>query len=546
MTICGTKSFKKILKKLIDCDFSEKHIKLIISFDEIVLENICDEKKPMVLLWSQLINMGKAMPFSFTEPSPSDIATLCYTSGSSAVPKACILTHSNLVASASGSLNSGIELFSSDVYFSYLPLSHVYERLMVEVVFTSGASIGFYSGDISNLLDDMIHLKPTIFASVPRIFNKLCETILQSVQASGSFYQNLFDTALLSKQKNLNDYATTKSFFWDKLVFSKVKARFGGRIRLVLSGSAPIENEIYDFLKVTLSCPVIQGYGLTETSAASNIQRFGDQISGTVGATTSCCEMKLVSCPEMNYLVSSDPPCGEICIRGFNVFLGYFKQDSATQQVLDSQKWFHTGDIGCIDEHGNLKIIDRINNIFKLPDGHHVSIEKIEKILLNNTFTSQIFVYGDSLHSHLVAIVVPNFDAIKTWNQKHQIFQNLTDNFESDQIKSFIFTHLFHTGLAKGLQQFELVNNIHIEISNFSTQNELLSSTLKLNRPKLMQKYSETILKLFESKNLIPDSNFVDLTNYQILSNQKQNIDLSQNNVKKSLNDENFFNKFHY
>lgn len=471
-----------------------------------------EQPKVTILTWEQVVKLGAAMPFSFTSPKPTDIATICYTSGSTSEPKGCVLSHFNLLASVSGSLNSGVDMLPTDVYISYLPLAHMYERLVIESALASGSAVGFYSGDIVSLLDDVSHLKPTLFASVPRVFNKLCERILQSVQASGGFYQSLFDTAFQSKRGNLKNNSVNRSYVWDTLVFSQVKARLGGRIRVILSGSAPLQPEIHDFLKVTMSCPVLQGYGLTETCAASNLQYVSDQRSGTVGPTTAACEMKLVSCPEMGYVVSSNPPRGEICLRGHNIFVGYHKHPEKTKEVFDEDGWFHTGDIGAIDEHGNLSIIDRKKNIFKLSHGEYVAVEKIENVLLSDAYVSQIFIYGDSNQSVLVAVVVPNIPAVRAWLARDG---NKADSLligpsgiasdsaicENLQIKAMILNHLSRTAQTKGLAGFELVKNIFLEYRPFTIENELLSSTLKLKRPKLKDRYQQVIADLYAEYN---------------------------------------------
>lgn len=453
------------------------------------------------------------MPFAFTTPKADDVATICYTSGSTSEPKGCVLSHRNLLASVAGSMNAAVNLLSTDVYMSYLPLAHMYERLVIETSLASGAAVGFYSGELVTLLDDVGKLRPTLFASVPRIFNKLCERILQSVQASGGFYQSLFDTAFSAKRGALKKNSENKSYVWDALVFSQVRARLGGRVRVILSGSAPLQPEIHDFMKVTMSCPVIQGYGLTETCAASNVQHINDQRPGNVGPTTACCEMKLISCPEMGYVVTSHPPRGEVCLRGHNIFVGYHKLPDKTAEVLDKDGWLHTGDIGAIDETGNLSIIDRKKNIFKLSAGEYVAVEKIENALLSDAYVSQIFVYGDSNQSVVVAIVVPNLLAVRAWisRQPPEKLDTLLigpSGQASDQaicqnmqIKAMILNHLSHTGQSKGLAGYELVRNIFLESMPFTIEADLLSSTLKLKRPKLKERYQDTIVDLYAEYN---------------------------------------------
>lgn len=330
-------------------------------------------QKVKVTSMKQLMSQGLQNPCDFTPPSPSTPASICYTSGVTGDPKGVMLSHSNLVAMVAGALSSGVSVLPTDVYISYLPLAHMYERFVVETLLASGAAIGFYGGEILNLLDDISTLQPTIFASVPRVLNKLQDRLMASIQVSGGFYQNMFDAAYSSKQTNLKTRSTTQSFFWDKVVFSKLKAKLGSKIRFILTGSAPLSPEVHEFFKLTMSVPVLQGYGLTETSAATTCQNANDNESGHVGPPLACCEVKLVSVPEMEYLVSNNPPQGEVCVRGYNVFTGYYKQLDKTKEVIDEDGWFHTGDIGEIRSNGTMVIIDRMKNIFKLSQGIYVA-----------------------------------------------------------------------------------------------------------------------------------------------------------------------------
>lgn len=219
--------------------------------------------------------------------------------------------------------------------------------------------------------------------------------------------------------------------------------------------------------------------------------------------------MKLVSCPEMGYMVSTHPPRGEVCLRGPSIFVGYHKLPEKTSEVLDKDGWFHTGDIGAVDEHGTLSIIDRKKNIFKLSAGEYVAVEKIENVLLSDPYVSQIFVYGDSNQSVVVAIVVPNIQAVRSWiaRQPPEKIDTLligpsgqaSDSAicENKQIKAMVLNHLTHTGQSKGLAGFELVRNIFLEFTPFTIDSDLLSSTLKLKRPRLKERYQAVIADLY-------------------------------------------------
>lgn len=251
---------------------------------------------------------------------------------------------------------------------------------------------------MAKLNDDIATLKPTVFPSVPRLFNRLYDRIIATVEKTGGVKKTLFETAFSSKKKALEE-GDLKHIVWDKLVFGNISVKMGGRtrfvlqmifltsfyFRLMLSGSAPISPDVLAFLRVCFSCPVVEGYGQTECGAACCIQHPSDTSVGNVGTPLPCNEIKLVDIPEMNYLSSSKPYpqvffkevslpnrlnmfCvkGEVCVRGANVFVGYFKNKEKTDEVLDSDGWLHTGDVGQIDEEGRIKIIDRKKNIFKL------------------------------------------------------------------------------------------------------------------------------------------------------------------------------------
>ncbi|MBA0641096.1 hypothetical protein Goklo_025685, partial [Gossypium klotzschianum] len=203
---------------------------------------------------------------------------------------------------------------------------------------------------------------------------------------------------------------------WDKLVFNKIKAKLGGRIRFLSSGASPLSPDVLDFLKICFGCRVVEGYGMTETSCVISSMEEGDNLSGHVGSPNPACEIKLVDVPEMNYTSDDQPyPRGEICVRGPIVFQGYYKDEVQTREVLDEDGWLHTGDIGLWLSGGRLKIIDRKKNIFKLAQGEYIAPEKIENVYAKCKFIAQCFIYGDSLNSSLVAIVSVDHDVLKAW-----------------------------------------------------------------------------------------------------------------------------------
>lgn len=219
--------------------------------------------------------------------------------------------------------------------------------------------------------------------------------------------------AIKSKLEKLEKTGDPTSTFYDKIVFKKFRAAMGGRVRFMLTGSAPISKEVLNFLKIAIGVPIFEGYGQTETTACSCLTDSEDGTAGHVGGVMPYCELKLVDVPEMDCYSTDTPyPRGEICFRGNSTFVGYFREPEKTAETLDKDGWVHTGDVGCLLSNGALKIIDRKKNIFKLSQGEYIAPEKLENAYTEIDFVKQIFVYGDSLQSVLVGIIIPDEEVV--------------------------------------------------------------------------------------------------------------------------------------
>ncbi|GLJ14196.1 hypothetical protein SUGI_0227800 [Cryptomeria japonica] len=450
-----------------------------------------------VISYSNLQDQGHSNPQPFRPPLPADVATICYTSGTTGTPKGAILTHGNLIASLAASLLS-IKLSSVDVYISYLPLAHIYERLNTLGMTFSGAAIGFYQGDHQLLMDDLAVLRPTVFASVPRLYNKIYSGILNSVRMSGSIKERLFNVAFNAKKQAIMK-GKAPSGIWDKLVFNKIKAKLGGRIRMMVSGASPISPEVIDFLRVCFGGRVSEGYGMTETTCLISLSEEGDNLSGHVGPPNPSCEVKLEDVPEMNYTSDDKPyPRGEICVRGPSVFKGYYKDDIQTQEILDRNGWLHTGDIGLWLPGGRLKIIDRKKNIFKLAQGEYIAPEKIENVYAKSKFIAQCFVYGDSLNSSLVAIASVEPDILNEWATSEGIkFENLSQLCSDPRAKAAVLADMDALGRDAQLRGFEFVKAVTLVAEPFSLENGLVTPTLKIKRPQAKAKYAKAISDMY-------------------------------------------------
>ena len=246
-----------------------------------------------------------------------------------------------------------------------------------------GFKIGFYQGDPLKLVDDCAVLKPTCFPSVPRLYNRIYGKIQDKFKEATGCKAWLVNKALNSKTAALEANATYTSGCWDKLVFSKVAALLGGRVKIMVTGSAPIDGAVLKFLKVCFCCPVLEGYGLTETAGASSATHPNDPVVGHVGGPVACVKFRLKDVPEMNYLHTDKPyPRGELCMMGGNVFSGYYLRPDKTEEAFDEDGWFKSGDVAIGYPNGSFRIIDRSKNIFKLSQGEYIAPEKIENLLV--------------------------------------------------------------------------------------------------------------------------------------------------------------------
>ncbi|KAI3805231.1 hypothetical protein L1987_27417 [Smallanthus sonchifolius] len=447
--------------------------------------------------YSKLISQGHGNLKPVCPPKANDIATICYTSGTTGTPKGVVLTHENLISSVAASTLQ-IKFHSSDIYISYLPLAHIYERANQIMAVYCGLAVGFYQGDNLKLMDDLAVLRPTIFCSVPRLYNRIYAGIVNAVNTSGVLKQRLFNAAYNSKKQALFSGRKPPPI-WDRLVFNKIKAKMGGRVRFLGSGASPLSPDIMDFLEVCFGCPVIEGYGMTETACVITIMDDSDNLSGHVGSPNPSCEVKLADVPEMNYTSDDQPnPRGEICVRGPSVFQGYYKDEVQTREVIDDEGWLHTGDIGMWLPGGRLKIIDRKKNIFKLAQGEYIAPDKIENVYAKCKFVAQSFVYGDSLNSSLVAIVSVDPDVMKDWAASEGIkYDNLGQLCNDPRAKAAVLAEMDAVAREAQLRGFEFAKAVTLVPEPFTVENGLLTPTFKVKRPQAKAYFAKEISNMY-------------------------------------------------
>ncbi|XP_003742810.1 long-chain-fatty-acid--CoA ligase 5 [Galendromus occidentalis] len=449
--------------------------------------------------FSQVESIGEKNLKHPVPPNKEQLATICYTSGTTGNPKGVMLTHKNIIANLSAVMFQMGEWApnGNDVMLSFLPLAHMFERCCEMAVYMVGGAVGFYSGDIRGLMEDMQALKPTIAPMVPRLLNRIHDSIITAAQGSkiASFILN---QALRSKQSEVENFLIRNNHpIWDRFVFNKVQQKFGGRIRLFVVGSAPLASNVLNVVRCALGCIIVEGYGQTECTAPCTLTFPGDILASHVGPPLACCEIKVVDVPEMNYYACNGE--GEVCVKGSSVFAGYFKDPQRTHEALDAQGWLHTGDIGKWLENGTLKITDRLKHIFKLAQGEYIAPEKIENILIRSPFVMQIFIHGDSLKSCLVAVVVPDPDYLLKWASQNRIGGTYEELCANKVVKKSILDDLLVTGKKNDLKSFELMKDLYLESEPFSVENELLTPTLKTKRAYARARYAAQIEEMYHN-----------------------------------------------
>ncbi|KAK3195595.1 hypothetical protein Dsin_026905 [Dipteronia sinensis] len=481
------------------------YLKTIVSFSNIssTQKKEAEELGVSCFSWKEFLDLG-SLNCELPPKQKTDICTIMYTSGTTGEPKGVILTNEAMMAEVlciDRLLYIHDKVCSEeDTYFSFLPLAHIYDQVMETYFIYKGSSIGFWRGDVRYLMEDIQELKPTMFSGVPRVYDRIYTGISSKIQSGGALSKKLFDYAYNYKLRNMeNGLPQDKAApLLDSFVFCKIKQAFGGRIRGLLSGAAPLPRHVEEFLRVTSGAPITQGYGLTESCAGcfTSLANIFSMI-GTVGVPVPTIEARLESVPEMGYDALSSTPRGEICLRGITLFSGYYKRKDLTEEVV-VDGWFHTGDIGEWQQDGAMKIIDRKKNIFKLSQGEYVAVESIENKYLQCPLITSIWVYGNSFESFLVAIVVPDRKALEDWavNNLHEAvdFKSLCEN---PKARKYILDELNSTGQKNELKGFELLKAVYLEPTLFDVERDLITPTFKLKRPQLLKYYNVQVDQLY-------------------------------------------------
>jgi long-chain acyl-CoA synthetase len=435
--------------------------------------------------------LSEGVAREFGRPDPDSLGIIMYTSGSTGRPKGCMLTHRNLVAGATGLGCLGCSITTSDTYYSLLPLAHIYEMGVELIMIAQGAAIGFFSGNPRQLTDDLQALKPTIICGVPRLWNRIVDNMKTKIEGQSGAKKALVKWALALKRRQLYDRENV-SLLLDGVVFRPFREALGGRVRLIVSGGAPILPDVYDFLIAAVSPNIVQGYGLTEVAASvavSEVPQLGPCDNGAVSQTS---KVKLVKVDGLNYDPRGSPMRGEVLVQGPHIFKGYYKDEELTRQVLDAEGWYRTGDIGGFTENGYLQIVDRAKQLVKLSQGEYLSLTALSDTYGATPGLKNVYVYADSHHDAPLAVVVPGPELVKQWE-----LQGIGKFIGNAEAEAQVLALLNRTAQEQRLRGFERIARVLLDSEEFSVENGLLTPSMKPQWPSLKKKYEASLIELF-------------------------------------------------
>ncbi|ORX74594.1 acetyl-CoA synthetase-like protein [Linderina pennispora] len=445
---------------------------------------------------AQVEAMGAKEPVHPRIAKPDDIFCLCYTSGTTGTPKAAMIMHSNMDY-VQRAIPSGVPIVGDIVVLSYLPLAHIYQRFIEIYVMTQSGKLGYFSGNILNVVEDLQALKPTFFNSVPRLLNRIYDRLVAGTIHAPGFTGVLARRAVAVK--------LAKHMFWDRIIFNKVRAVLGGNVQFVLTGSAPIDKKVLEFLRICFCCIVSEGWGQTESCGLGILNHNDAFLGGRIGAPQHGVEIKLRDIPSMNYYATDKPcPRGEMMVRGGNVFGGYYKDEKKTSEAIVEGGWLATGDVAQFNTDGTISIIDRVKNIFKLSQGEYVAPENLENVFSNNPLIMQMFVHGDSLQSTLVSVIVPDPETFVPWarNIVGNSNASLEELCQASAVNQAMLKQITTDGKKAKLQGYEFPKAIKLEHRPFDVEdNQILTPTLKLKRNVASEYYRKDIDEMYAQIN---------------------------------------------
>ncbi|UCH29382.1 MAG: long-chain fatty acid--CoA ligase [Myxococcales bacterium] len=436
-------------------------------------------------------------PSDLVDPGPDAIADFIYTSGTTGNPKGVRLTHRNLAYNVSA-IHAVFPLEPDDRSLCFLPWAHSFgQTVELHGLFSMGSSIGLAEA-VDKIVANLAEVQPTVFASVPRVFNRIYDGLHAKMNEEGGLKKKLFDAALDTAEKRKQLAAEGKRSGWldfkfnilDSLVFSKVRERFGGKLKYAFSGGAAISKEVAEFID-NLGITVYEGYGLSETSPIATMNYPGARKIGSVGKPIPGVQI------EIDVAATEDPTQGEVIIYGHNIMEGYHNLDEANAEVLVERggvRGFRSGDMGRVDDEGFLFITGRVKEQYKLLNGKYVVPTPLEEKIKLSPYISNVMVYGMN-REYNVAIVVPDFEVLKGWAEEKGLDPDPTSLAKNDQVQALIEEEV--NKFSSDFKGYEKARKIVIGDEDFTTENGMLTPTLKLKRRVVQERYSDKIEALY-------------------------------------------------
>ena len=449
--------------------------------------------------WAQLLETGKKNPADRVDVSPEDVAGLIYTSGTTGNPKGVILSHGNIVSNLHG-VREKFEILADDTSLSFLPWAHSFgQTCELHSLLSMGAALGL-AESVEKLLANLAEVKPTLLFSVPRIFNKLYDAVQKQLNASG-FKRKIFTAGMKAagQRRELEQQGKAPGWWlqfklnlFDKLAFSKVREKLGGRMRYAFSGGAALSPQVAEFID-SMNIMVYEGYGLTETSPILTVNCPEGRKIGSVGIPFPDVTIKIDG-------ANGKPGVeGEVMAAGPNIMLGYYNMPEATAEVIveeDGKRFFRTGDLGKIDTDGFLYITGRVKELYKLENGKYVAPAPLEEQLRLSGYVNQAFIHGMN-KPYNIALIVPEADTLSDWAAQNGLGgKSLEDLCQDDKVVKMVEAELADYG--KEFKSFERPKKIALIPKEFSGDDDLITPTMKYKRHKIERHYGDVIASLYK------------------------------------------------